>query len=62
VLYVADRYDISVQVLELLGVKPTSNPDNGGINPNAKQQSPQVDPKTRQGSTSNDMKKEPMKM
>jgi outer membrane protein len=34
VLYVADKYDISNQVLEMLGVKPGAAPE-GGINPNA---------------------------
>jgi hypothetical protein len=34
VLYVADNYDISNQVLEMLGVKPGAAPE-GGINPNA---------------------------
>ena len=34
VLYVADKYDISNQVLEVLGVKPGAAPE-GGINPNA---------------------------
>ena len=30
VLYVAEKYDISNQVLEMLGVKPGSSSDNGG--------------------------------
>lgn len=34
VLYVADKYDISNQVLEMLGVKPGTAPETG-INPNA---------------------------
>ena len=34
VLYVADKYDISNQVLEMLGVKPGAAPETG-INPNA---------------------------
>ena len=34
VLYVADKYDISNQVLEMLGVKPGAAPE-GGIKPNA---------------------------
>ena len=34
VLYVADKYAISNQVLEMLGVKPGAAPE-GGINPNA---------------------------
>lgn len=59
-LYVSEKYDISNQVLELLGVKPGANPDAGGINPNATQQNPKNQQHRQQDNNSMDKKREPM--
>jgi outer membrane protein len=61
VLYVSEKYDISNQVLEMLGVKPGANPDAGGINPNATQQSPRNQQQKSKGNSNDDvMQKERM--
>lgn len=59
-LYVSEKYDISNQVLELLGVKPGANPDAGGINPNATQQNPKNQQHRQQDNNIMDKKREPM--